>query len=97
MRVEYVCKGYHRGGKEICSPHRVHEETLDAMVWEHLKEMLEDWKRQIKQCSENQKMWALRKPILDAHILLLQEKVEILEQEIDRIVIEKIAIFHQVQ
>ena len=67
------------------------------MVWEHLKEMLEDWKRQIKQCSENQKMWALRKPILDAHILLLQEKVEILEQEIDRIVIEKIAIFHQVQ
>ena len=96
-RVEYVCKGYHRGGKEICSPHRVHEETLDAMVWEHLTEMLEDWKRQMKQCSENQKMWALRKPVLDAHILSLQEKVKMLEQEIDGIVMEKIVIFHQVQ
>ena len=37
-----------------------------------------------------QKMWALRKPILNAHILLLQEKVLELEQEIDEIVMEKI-------
>ena len=50
-----------------------------------------------KQCAEElkklvqmQKMWALRKPILDAHILSLQEKIQGLEQEIDEIVIEKI-------
>lgn len=42
-------------------------------------------------------MWALRKPVLDAHILSLQEKVKMLEQEIDGIVMEKIVIFHQVQ
>ena len=35
-------------------------------------------------------MWALRKPILDAHILSLQEKVEILEQEIDEIIMESL-------
>ena len=35
-------------------------------------------------------MRVLRKPILDAHIMLLQEKVQKLEQEIDEIVIEKI-------
>ena len=40
------------------------------------------------------KMWALRKPILDAHILSLQEKVQVLEQEIDEIVMEKI--MHQI-
>ena len=33
-RVEYVCKGYHRNGKTYCSSHRIHEETLDARVWE---------------------------------------------------------------
>ena len=50
-----------------------------------------------KQCAEElkklvqmQKMWALRKPVLDAHILSLQEKVLELEQEIDGIVMEKI-------
>ena len=35
-------------------------------------------------------MWALRKPILDAHIFALQEKIQKLELEIDRIVIEKL-------
>ena len=35
-------------------------------------------------------MWALRKPILDTHIFTLQEKIQKLELEIDRIVIEKI-------
>ena len=89
-RVEYICKGYHRNGKSICSSHRIHEETLDALVWEHLEEVLESRKRQLKQCSEIQKMWALRKPILDAHILSLQEKVEILEQEIDEIIMESL-------
>ena len=37
-------------------------------------------------------MWALRRPILDAHILSLQEKVLKLEQEIDEIVMEKLRI-----
>ena len=35
-------------------------------------------------------MWALRKPILDAHILSLQEKIQMLEREIDEIVMEKL-------
>jgi len=36
-------------------------------------------------------MWALRKPILDARILLLQEKIQELEQEIDELVMEKLS------
>lgn len=35
-------------------------------------------------------MLVLRKPILDAYILSLQEKVQELEQEIDEIIMEKI-------
>ena len=34
-------------------------------------------------------MWALRKPVLDAHILLLQKRIQELEQEIDAIVMGK--------
>ena len=43
-----------------------------------------------KNLRQKQKMWALRKPILDAHILSLQGKVLELEEEIDEIVMEKI-------
>ena len=37
-----------------------------------------------------QKMWALRKPVLDAHILSLQKRIQQFEGEIDGIVMEKI-------
>ena len=45
---------------------------------------------ELKKLAQMQKMWASRKPILDAHILSLQGKVLELEEEIDEIVIEKV-------
>ena len=91
-RVEYVCRGYHRNGKGYCSSHRIHEETLDAMVQEYAESIWEQYTEELKKLAQMQKMWALRKPILDAHILSLQEKVQKLEQEIDEIVMEKLAV-----
>ena len=89
-RVEYVCKGYHRNGKTYCASHRIHEEKLDALVWELVSAACESRAEELRKLAQMQKMWALRKPILDAHILSLQEKVQELEQEIDEIVMTKI-------
>lgn len=89
-RVEYVCRGYHRNGKSYCASHRIHEEVLDATVQSYAETMREQYTMELKQLTKMQKMWALRKPILDAHILALQEKVQGLEQEIDEIVMAKI-------
>ena len=89
-RVEYVCKGYHRNGKTYCSSHRIHEEVLDARVWELVSTARESRAEELKKLAHMQKMWALRKPILDAHILSLQEKIQELGQEIDEIVMEKL-------
>ena len=50
----------------------------------------ESREEEMKKLAQMQKMWALRKPILDAHILSLQGKVLELEEEIDEIVIEKV-------
>lgn len=90
-RVEYICKGYQLNGKAYCSSHRIHEEKLDAMVREFVSASRENRTEELKKLTQMQKMWALRKPILDAHILSLQEKVQKLEQEIDEIVMEKIS------
>ena len=89
-RVEYVCKGYHRNGKSYCSSHRIHEEVLDAAVQEFAQTMRIRMAEEQKDLKQRQKMWALRKPVLDAHIFALQSKVQKLEQEIDNIVVEKI-------
>ena len=91
-RVEYVCKGYHRNGKSYCSSHRIHEEVLDAAVKEFAQTMRIRMGEEQKELKRKQKMWALRKPVLDAHILSLQGKVLELEQEIDEIVMEKLRI-----
>ena len=91
-RVEYVCRGYHRNGKTYCSSHRIHEEVLDAMVRELVFAARESRAEELKKLAQMQKMWALRKPILDARILSLREKVLELEQEIDGIVMEKIGV-----
>lgn len=89
-RVEYVCRGYHRNGKSYCSSHRIHEEVLDEQVQACAGTVREQCAEEVEKLAQLQKMWALRKPILDAHILSLQEKIQGLEQEIDEIVMEKI-------
>lgn len=89
-RVEYVCRGYHRNGKSYCSSHRIREEVLDAKVQACAETVRKQCAEELKKLVQMQKMWALRKPILDAHILSLQKKIQVLEQEVDEIVIEKV-------
>ena len=96
-RVEYVCRGYHRNGKAYCASHRIHEEVLDAEVQACAETVRKQCAEELKKLVQMQKMWALRKPILDAHILSLQGKVLELEEEIDEIVMERITTSHQYQ
>lgn len=95
-RVEYVCRGYHRNGKTYCASHRIHEEVLDAAVQEYTETVREQCAAELKKLAHLQKMWALRKPILDAHILSLQGRIQGLEQEIDEIVMKKLIAFKNV-
>ena len=92
-RVEYVCKGYHRNGKSYCSSHRIHEEVLDAAVQEFAQTMRIKMGEEQKKLKQKQKMWALRKPVLDAHISSLQKRIRELEQEIDGLAWERITCF----
>ncbi len=85
-----MCRGYHRNGKECCTSHRIHEEVLDTAMQEFAQAMRLKMDEEQKELKQKQKMWALRNPVLDAHILSLQKRIQDLEQEIDGIVMEKI-------
>jgi len=89
-RVEYICKTYMRHGKDACASHRIREEKLDTIVWELVSAARESRAEELNKLAQMQKMWALRKPILDAHILSLQKRIQELEGEIDEIIIGKI-------
>ena len=79
-----------RNGKSYCSSHRIHEELLDAAVQEFAQTMRIRMAEEQKELKQKQKMWALRKPILDAHIFALQEKIQKVEQEVDLLTMSKI-------
>ena len=89
-RVEYICRGYQRNGKDYCSSHRIHEEVLDKAVWDHTEKLREQYAAELKKVTQLQKQWALRKPVLDAHCLTLQKEILRLEQEVDALVMEKL-------
>ena len=80
-----------------CASHRIHEEVLDATVQEYAETVRKQCAEELKKLVQVQKMWALRKPVLDAHILSLQGRVLELEKEIDEIVMERITTSHQYQ
>ena len=63
---------------------------LDEQVQACAETVREQCAEEVEKLAQLQKMWALRKPILDAHILSLQGKVLELELEIDGIVMEKL-------
>ena len=62
------------------------------MVWEYITAARDSRVKEREKLMKLQKMWALRKQVLNAHILSLQEKVLKLEQEIDEIVMEQLRI-----
>ena len=87
-----MCRGYHRNGKSYCASHRIHEKVLDAAVQEYAEAMREQCAEELKKLAQMQKMWTLRKPVLDAHIVSLQKDIQRLEGEIDAIVMEKVRV-----
>ena len=63
---------YRRNGKAYCSSHRIREEVLDAEVQACAETVREQCAEEVEKLAQLQKMWALRKLILDTHILSLQ-------------------------
>ena len=74
----------------ICETYCTLSELLDAAVQEFAQTMRIRMAEEQKELKQKQKMWALRKPILDAHIFALQEKIQKVEQEVDLLTMSKI-------
>lgn len=89
-RVEYVCKGYHGHGKEFCSSHRIHEETIDAQVMEYAELLRDHWRAEQAELRRLQKLWSLRQPIIEARIAELREEIRQDEEDIDELLMLKI-------
>lgn len=89
-RIEYVCNGYHRHTKMVCSSHRINESEIDKII----KKELLDMKNRLTVCSKNIeseiKLWLAQKQGVEKNITMLNNNIVNAEYEIEEILMERI-------
>lgn len=89
-RIEYVCNAYHRYGKGYCLLHRIREETLDEYLYHELLYLKTQAQNNWKSIQSDVEKWAKQNNNLESKIQKLREKSELLEQDIEGILMERI-------
>lgn len=90
IRIEYVCNAYHRYGKEYCTLHRIREETLDELLYSELNYLKNQAQENWKNISSEIEKWAKENNNLETKIKNLTQQSELIEQDIESILMERI-------
>lgn len=88
--VEYICTTYIRYGKEHCTAHAIREDTLDRLLETELlstKKLYQNNWRALDQLIER---WIPKANLAEGQIKKLKERLKILDDEIDAILLERI-------
>ncbi len=89
-RYEYTCNGYHRYGKENCSPHRIHEEVLDKLIYDELLRIKQSAERNYKSIEKDIKKWLSQSGNFQNRLSLLSAKLEQRKKDQQAILLERI-------
>ncbi len=89
-RIEYVCNSYHRYGKEHCSPHRINEETLDTILNNELRHIIEVAQENCLKLDKYFKRWKAENSTTVNMITTLEEKLKQREEDQQNILLERI-------
>lgn len=91
-RIEYICKTYNRFGKAVCSSHRIHEETIDARLRSFVTALCDAMREEQCHVQKLQELNAFKAPALRAKKEELQRELVYLDQELDAILMAKVAV-----
>ena len=89
-RVEYICNTYHRYGKEYCTTHLIREEVLDDLVYKELLRVKKMAHANWEAIAALAKDWAAQKFNAERQIDRLQERISVLKNEVEQILMERI-------
>ncbi|MBE6897262.1 MAG: recombinase [Ruminococcaceae bacterium] len=89
-RYEYVCNGYHRYGKEQCTPHTIGEEVLDELIYGEILELKRVAQESFDNVDKNMRKWIANKPSVEKRINNLKERLKQLEKDQEEILLERI-------
>ena len=89
-RVEYRCDTYHRYGKEYCSPHTVDERILDELITKELIQTKKMYEANFQAMEKLIDQWQPKASAATAQITKQQERIAMLEEETEAILMERI-------
>ena len=89
-RVEYSCDTYHRYGKEYCSSHTVDERILDELITKELMQTKAMYEKNFQAMEQLINQWQPKASAATAQIKKQQERIAMLEEEMEAILMERI-------
>ena len=89
-RTEYWCSTYIRYGKEHCGSHALREEYLDEIIIEELRNTKQQYQRIWDAMQYTVDQWTPRTTNTLSQLKKLRQQIEILEQELEDILMERI-------
>lgn len=89
-RVEYSCDTYHRYGKEYCSSHTVDECILDELITKELMQTKAMYEKNFLAMEQLIDQWQPKASAATTQIKKQQERIAILEEEMEAILMERI-------
>ncbi len=89
-RIEYSCNGYHRYGKENCTPHRINESELDELVYSEIHRISEQAKDNYDKVDEEVSKWRKQKNSVTSKIKSLKGELAQRKTDQKEILLERI-------
>ena len=75
-RIEYICNGYHRYGKEHCTSHRIGEADLDRLIYDELLNIKSMAEHNYACIESDVKRWLAQKNTAERKIRELTARLE---------------------
>lgn len=88
--VEYICTTYIRYGKEHCTAHTIREDTLDRLLETELLSTTKLYQNNWRALDQLIERWIPKANLAEGQIKKLKERLKILDDEIDAILLERI-------
>ena len=89
-RVEYICSTYLRYGKEHCGAHPIREEYLDDIVRQELQNTKHQYQSLWTQLEKAIEGWLPKTTNTQQQLRKQRERIELLEEEVETILMERI-------
>lgn len=89
-RIEYVCNGYHRYGKENCSPHRINETLLDELIYKEIIALKDSAQVNYNNIESDVKKWLGQKTTVQKKLNQLESELKQRKDDQKEILLERI-------